>query len=379
MKKFYSILVLATLFVTVNVTAQSFPWSSHAKGSKSSVQAQGGITRNFNLTGNGTEIDYPQYVNSGGGNLATSVNWSNKTTTVTMTITFSKPLVGVTFLLFDIDQSTGSWDDKLTINGTNETNATVYPALTGNAYSTVSGTNRNIIEGSSNNLTYSNAPAVASFGSRYVKTITIVFGVGSSSPSNPNSQVVGIGGIVYENVLPIDLMWFKADKKNNTTDLKWQTENQEGFSHFEIERSANGTDDFTSIATIQATNAVTGTYNYTDINAARLSQKAYYRLKMVDQDGQFKYSAVVVVSFDNAASVMVTPNLLNAGEMINVNIAGNNQSKYDVKLFDMSGKMISQQAGNSRMQIATSGLRKGMYIVSVSNLTETKSFRVMVQ
>lgn len=379
MKKFYSILVLATLFVTVNVNAQSFPWSSHTKGSKSSVQAQGGITRNFNLTGNGTEIDYPQYINSGGGNLATSVNWSNKTTTVTMTITFSKPLVGVTFLLFDIDQSTGSWDDKLTITGTNETNATVYPALTGNAYSTVSGTNRNIIEGTSNNLTYTNAPAVASFSSRYVKTITIVFGVGSSSPSNPNSQVVGIGGIVYENVLPIDLMWFKADKKNNTSDLKWQTENQEGFSHFEIERSANGTDDFTSIATIQATNAVTGTYNYTDLNAARLSQKAYYRLKMVDQDGQFKYSAVVVVSFDNAASVMVTPNLLNAGEMINVNIAGNNQSKYDVKLFDMSGKMISQQAGNSRMQIATSGLRKGMYIVSVSNLTETKSFRVMVQ
>ena len=76
---------------------------------------------------------------------------------------------------------------------------------------------------------------------------------------------------------------------------------------------------------------------------------------------------------------MVTPNLLNAGEMISVNIAGNNQSKYDVKLFDMSGKMISQQAGNSRMQIATAGLRKGMYIVSVSNQFEAKSFRVMVQ
>lgn len=378
MKKFYSIIFFAIIASSV-INAQSFPWSGHTKGSKSSVHTQGNISRTFNLTGNGTESNYPQYNNQGGGNLATSVNWSNKTTAVTMTLTFSKPLVGVTFLLFDVDQSTGNWDDKLTISAKNETDNTVYPTLTGNSYSTISGENRNIIEGNDNNTTYTNAPALASFGSGYIKSVTIVFSAGSSSPSNPNSQVVGIGGVVFENVLPIDLMSFKADKKNMTTELKWQTENQEGFSHFELERSSNGTADFDSIASIPATTATSGNYSFVDANAARLSQKAYYRLKMVDQDGQFKYSAVVVVTFENAASIMVTPNLLNAGELISVNIAGNNQSKFDVKLFDMSGKMISQQAGNSRMQITTSGLRKGMYIVSVSNQQEAKSFRVMVQ
>ncbi len=379
MKKIYSIIFIAIIFATTTVNAQSFPWSGHTRGSKSSVHTQGNISRTFNLTGNGSESNYPQYNSQGGGNLATAVNWSNKTTEVTMTITFSKPLVGVTFLLFDVDQSTGNWDDKLTITAKNETNTTVYPTLTGNAYTTISGDHHNIIEGSANNTTFTNAPAVASFGSGYLKSVTIVYSAGSSSPNNPSSQVIGIGGIVFENVLPIDLISFKAEKKNNTTDLKWQTENQEGFSHFELERSANGTDDFASIANIPATTATSGNYSYVDANAARLSQKAYYRLKMVDQDGQFKYSAVVVVSFDNAASIMVAPNLLNAGEMISVNIAGNNQSKFDVKLFDMSGKMISQQAGNSRMQITTSGLRKGMYIVSVSNQQEAKSFRVMVQ
>ncbi len=243
----------------------------------------------------------------------------------------------------------------------------------------MTGANNNILEGKSNNSSFSNAPSMASFGSQYVKTVTIIFSAGTSSPSNPTNQVIGIGGVVYESVLPIDLISFKADKKNNTTDLKWQTENQDNFSHFELERSANGTDEFSTIARIEATKATTGNYNHTDANAARLSQKAYYRLKMVDMDGQFKYSAVVVVTFDNAASIMVTPNLLNAGEMISVNIAGNNQSKYEVKLFDMSGKMISQQTTNSRMQIATAGLRKGMYIVSVNNLTEAKSFKIMIQ
>jgi hypothetical protein len=377
MKKIYSI--LAILIVTTTVSAQSFPWNSHASGSTSSVLSVGSINRNFNLTGAGLESGFPQYNSNGGGNLATSVNWSNKTTSVTMTITFSKPLIGVTFLMFDVDMSTGSWHDKLTISGVNESNVAVYPTLTGNSYTNISGANRNIIDGKANNLTYSNSPATASFGSRYIKTITIVFSAGTNSPSNPNSQVVGIGGLVYESVLPIDLMSFKADKKNNTTDLKWLTENQEGFSHFELERSATGTDGFEQIASLPATSGSTGSYTYTDANGARLSQKAYYRLKMVDQDGQYKYSAVVMVTFDNAASIMVTPSLLNAGEMISVSIAGNNQSKYDVKLFDMSGKMIAQQAGNSRMQLATAGLRKGMYVVSVSNQNEAKTFRIMVQ
>lgn len=379
MKKFYSILILSILVVNTKGFAQSFPWNTHSKGSKSSVYTQGSLTRNFSLTGSGTDSDYPQYNSGGGGNLATSVNWSNRTTTVTMTITFNKPLMGVTFLLFDVDQNNGNWDDKLTITATNETNNNIYPTLNASSYAEVTGANNNILEGKSNNSSFSNAPSMASFGSQYVKTVTIIFSAGTSSPSNPTNQVIGIGGVVYESVLPIDLISFKADKKNNTTDLKWQTENQDNFSHFELERSANGTDEFSTIARIEATKATTGNYNHTDANAARLSQKAYYRLKMVDMDGQFKYSAVVVVTFDNAASIMVTPNLLNAGEMISVNIAGNNQSKYEVKLFDMSGKMISQQTTNSRMQIATAGLRKGMYIVSVNNLTEAKSFKIMIQ
>ena len=88
MKKFYSIIFFAIIASSV-INAQSFPWSGHTKGSKSSVHTQGNISRTFNLTGNGTESNYPQYNNQGGGNLATSVNWSNKTTAVTMTLTFS--------------------------------------------------------------------------------------------------------------------------------------------------------------------------------------------------------------------------------------------------------------------------------------------------
>ena len=62
MKKFYSIIFFAIIASSV-INAQSFPWSGHTKGSKSSVHTQGNISRTFNLTGNGTESNYPQYNN----------------------------------------------------------------------------------------------------------------------------------------------------------------------------------------------------------------------------------------------------------------------------------------------------------------------------
>lgn len=378
MKKIYSILVLISILAINTSNAQSFSWSNHPSGHSSSSANNGGISRNFGISGSGIRSGYPAYINSGGGNLATTVDWSNKSSKVTMTIEFSKALAGVTFLLFDVDKST-SWTDKLTITAKSNTNATIYPTLTGNDYTTISGSHHNIIEGTSNNADFTDAPAQASFGMQYVKKITIVYSAGSSSPNNPASQVIGIGGIVYENVLPVTLTAFRADRKNNVADLTWNTENQENFSHFEIERSSTGNDDFATIGNVAATGTETGSYQFADANGARLAQKAYYRLKMVDMDGQYKYSPVTMVTFDNAPAIMVTPTLVAAGQPVYVNIAGSAQAKAEVKLFDMSGKQISRQAGSGRIQVATNGLRKGMYIVAVSNGTTISSTKIMVQ
>lgn len=378
MKPVYATLTVLSLFICSFVNAQSFSWSNHGNGNTTNSQSNSGITMSTTISGSGFETGYPRYSTSGGGNLTTSVDWNNKTTTITVTVTFSKPLTGLTFLLFDVDQNTG-WDDKVTVNGKNGNNQGVYPTITGNSYTTVSGENNNIIEGKANNSSFTNEPATVSFGRHPVKTLTIVYAVGSASPSNPVSQTIGIGNMVYENVLPLDLISFQAGKKNNVTELKWEAENQEDFSHFEIERSANGTEGFENIATVFGSNDLRGTYSYTDARAARLMQKAFYRLKMIDKDGTYKYSAVVMIAFELAPAVLVSPTFLTAGEMITVNIAGNNQQQYEVKIFDMSGKLMAQQTGSNRLQFASSQLRKGMYIVSAASAGQTSTTKIMVQ
>ncbi len=331
-----------------------------------------------NVNGTGLSSGFPKYNSGGGGNLATTVNWNNKTSTVTYTFNFSKPLIGMSFLLFDVDQASG-WDDKLTITGYRANNTAIYPSISGTSYTVVYGANHNIVEGKNNNDEYDEDPVVVSFDATPLKTLTIEYSAGSSSPSNPASQVVGFGSLVYENVLPLKLMSFRADKKNNAAELKWETENQENFSHFEIERASSVDGSFEKIATLNATSTPEGSYSYTDGNAFRLMQKAFYRLKMVDEDGGFTYSAVMSMAFDNAPSVIVSPTLLNAGEMISVSITGDAREKSEVKLFDMSGRMLSQQTGSNRIRLSTARLLKGMYIVSVAGAAETRSFRVMVQ
>jgi hypothetical protein len=380
MKKFYSLIASVLIAFSINnAAAQAFSWNNYSAAANSYSNASNGTTMSVAVTGSGHSNGFPAFQNSNGGFLGCSVDWSNRTTSVTYTITFSKPLLGVIFLLYDVDQ-TSTWDDRVTISAKDNLNATVYPSITANTYSAVSGTNNNILEGTGNNGTFTAAPASVSFGSRSVNSITIVYSAGSSSPSNPAVQIIGIGNITYLNLLPIDLVSYKAEKKNNGAQLSWITENQVNFSHFEIERSSSATGTFEKVGTVTATTATTGNYSFLDASAGQYMEKAYYRLRMVDVDGNAKYSAVAVVSFETAVVASIRPSLLQAGQPIQVFIAGNGQVKATVRLFDISGKMLSQKNEVSgQTQVETNGLQKGTYVVSVQGSSFSKSFRVVVQ
>lgn len=380
MKKIYTLIATVLIAFSINnAAAQAFSWNNYTAAGTSYSNTSNGITMSVAVTGSGHSSGYPAFQNINGGFLATSVDWANRTTSVTFTITFSKPLLGVIFLLYDVDQAS-TWDDKVTVSGKNELNATVYPSITANTYSAVSGTDNNMLEGTGNNATFTDAPASVSFGSQSVTSITITYSVGANSPSNPAVQIIGIGNMNFLNLLPIDLISYKAEKKNNGAQLNWITENQVNFSHFEIERSATATGTFEKVGTVAATIATTGNYSFLDASAGHYLEKAFYRLKMVDVDGRAKYSAVAVVSFDNAVVANIRPTVLLAGQPIQVFITGNGQVRATVRLFDISGKMLSQKNEVSgQTQVETNGLQKGTYVVNVLGSSFSKSFRVVVQ
>ncbi len=380
MKQIYTLLI--SLMVTISLQAQSFAWSNFNDGSTSYNITSNNVKMTVAISGSGHNSGEPSYNSSNGGYLYESVNWSNKTTTITYTITFTVPLKGVYFYVYDVDYSSGNWDDKLTISGKNNLNATVYPTLAAGNSAQVTGTNLNILEGKQNNSTFSSSPSYVSFGTSVpVKSVTIVYGAGDNSPNNPSDQVIGFSLVGSIEALPVQLLGFTATKSGNNAQVKWEADEQIRFDHFELERSADAAGPFEKVADIAATNSSRGSYAYTDINVKNKMTTAYYRLKMVDLDGTYSYSRVVMIRFTGGASFDVRPTLLRAGENVNVNVSSNENENYTIKLFNMSGKMVGQQniARNGQVSLSTSGLQKGMYVVAIDGGTEPQSFKIMLQ
>ncbi len=97
--------------------------------------------------------------------------------------------------------------------------------------------------------------------------------------------------------------WFNDDAV-----LAWSTSTSSDLNHFELQRSADGGGSFEAIGTIEL-NPEAGNqqeYRYTDVRAYHLSADfLLYRLKCVDKQGGFRYSAIVRLSKDKTAPVIV--------------------------------------------------------------------------
>lgn len=84
--------------------------------------------------------------------------------------------------------------------------------------------------------------------------------------------------------LPIDLLSFDSEVKNDRVNLLWSTASEVNNDYFNIERSDNGKDWRTISETDGAGNS-SQMMNYQIFDNSPISGKAYYRLKQTDFDG----------------------------------------------------------------------------------------------
>jgi len=180
--------------------------------------------------------------------------------------------------------------------------------------------------------------------------------------------------------LPLDLLSFIGVLQNNNTLLKWRTANEVNVSRFLVERSTDGTR-FNEIGAVSANgNNIAGSvfdYSFTDIEAGNLpSLILYYRLRIVDIDGSFKYSNIVSVSLGAiTGKLSVSPNpVIN---QLKVNISSPTDGRIQWKLFDNTGRVVLQNAelvrkGDNTFTIMMNKLSKGSYYLSVSGTIDQK-------
>ncbi|MEP6711992.1 MAG: T9SS type A sorting domain-containing protein, partial [Ferruginibacter sp.] len=184
------------------------------------------------------------------------------------------------------------------------------------------------------------------------------FTLASASPLNP---------------LPVSLIRFTAGKCNGGVCVSWVTENEQNLSRYEIEKSSDGRI-FSSILSLTAANtAVQKTYTANDISP--FGGANFYRLKIIDKDGSFKYSTVLKVNWDDIQVVSMLPNPAHNFTLLK----GINEYSV-VKIIDLTGKvMLQQNITNAVKEINTSFLPAGMYLVQLVGSAKTVSLKLVKQ
>ncbi|MEO6406235.1 MAG: hypothetical protein ABIY51_02685 [Ferruginibacter sp.] len=140
-------------------------------------------------------------------------------------------------------------------------------------------------------------------------------------------------------VVPVNLQSFKGTFVNNAIKLSWQTVSEINNAYFELEKSIDG-QHFLSLSTVNASglNGAAYQFNDNDINAAALY---YYRLKMVDKDGRYIYSAVIRIYIKNKENnVQVFPTILTGVYHVTASIQSTTNQIIQISLLDASGRIL---------------------------------------
>ena len=198
---------------------------------------------------------------------------------------------------------------------------------------------------------------------------------------NGNGQNIFIDDInIYtKGSLPLTLVQFVAQQNASDITLKWQTANEINVNDFEIERSIDGKS-FEKTGSKKAIgNTSTNTYyQFIDERAYTLkSPVIYYRLKMVDNDGKFTYSNVVVIKIGEKQSINVYPNP--ASNIIHLEITNSNNvnTKNSIQIVDYLGRIVYENKvttilGTQTLDVNICHLIKGNYVLMLKSDSDIK-------
>jgi hypothetical protein len=187
---------------------------------------------------------------------------------------------------------------------------------------------------------------------------------------------------VYLNMnaaLPVILLNFNGKNNGGNNLLSWAVENEQDFSHYELQRSING-QDFSFVTDINATGK--NNYSYIDDVSGAASSIYFYRLKNIDKDGRFSYSAVVKIRMSlKGMFIDISPNPF--VEQLNMNIESFKNNKATLVLTDLSGrqlfkKNISLLPGINAFKITEAAkFSKGTYLLNIISSQQTQSIKIV--
>lgn len=139
--------------------------------------------------------------------------------------------------------------------------------------------------------------------------------------------------------LPLQLISFTAIKKDNNNLISWTTSNESYLNKFEIQRSYDAVQ-FVSVGSVNSrNNSGINAYSFTDFGSSTASN--YYRLKIVNKDGSYSFSKIIVINNKIITSLSLCPNPAN--DYIAVKFSELNENSF-LNIYTSDGRLVKQSA-----------------------------------
>lgn len=168
--------------------------------------------------------------------------------------------------------------------------------------------------------------------------------------------------------LPVDLITFKVNPLGKYADITWETANEKNISSYEVERSID-LKNVEAVAKVPSKGMITiNEYEILD-QVVYHNTTIYYRLKVIEGDGSFKYSDWQSLKLaDVDVGIVVYPNP--ARDQINVSLFGISDNK-EIDIYNSLGEVIfhSTEIDGNKFSLSLLNFKPGFYIMKVTDMT----------
>jgi hypothetical protein len=217
-------------------------------------------------------------------------------------------------------------------------------------------------------------------GTAIVRKVSENFGLMDLATSQfPAAWVPPFEGVV----LPIKLIRFTGAAIAEKARFNWVVLSNETGSHFELEKSYNGTSFKTQALILNTDKQGEEAYSFTD--AAPLTGNVYYRLKIVNKNAPVAYSNIVFFGAQTKQASTLTLHQNPVYNALNLNYTAAENKPADIIVYNESGiKIVSQkhslQKGKNSINIPLNNMfMKGVYLLEVKEGANRQTVRFIKQ
>lgn len=185
-------------------------------------------------------------------------------------------------------------------------------------------------------------------------------------------KTVSSNELVMGSTLPVRLVQFMGKRSTEGNLLQWNTAAEWNTSHFEVEYSLEGSR-FAKAGQVAAAGHSNTPLSYRYVHSPSVKERVWYRLRMVDIDGSFTYSPIIMLEPENGRLITrLYPNPTQRGQRALLQLPASSPETVLVQLSNAAGQQmeayrVSAVNGTLNIVLASDRLTPGMYLVTCRN------------